>query len=190
MEWKWLQTKPYLLLDLSLCFSTGTLPERLNPHMIGKLLNDMLRMKSNKQLSTSSDQLPYALVTSLVLCSARAPGHTVQLPHKNHGKTYTISRNIHTYYMYITTFKLFHTFQFVLVPPPTDFLTPKCSLPRNITGTWLTQGVQYRSDIRINDTHIYYFTPINEFEYQETYYSCQQSQGTRYLMTKVVVGRW
>ncbi|KAH3847544.1 hypothetical protein DPMN_089869, partial [Dreissena polymorpha] len=75
------------------------------------------------------------------------------------------------------------------VTPATQFLTPQCSLPRNLTGTWLTQGVQYMSNIRINDTHIYFNTRINEYEYQETYYSCQQSQGTRYLMTKVVVGK-
>jgi len=59
-----------------------------------------------------------------------------------------------------------------------------------LTGTWLTQGVQYLSNIRINDTHIYFNTQKNQYEYQETYYSCQQSQGTRYLMTKVVVGKW
>ena len=78
----------------------------------------------------------------------------------------------------------------VTVTPATSFLTPQCSLPRNLTGTWITQGVQYMSNIRINDTHIYFNTRINEYEYQETYYSCQQSQGTRYLMTKVVVGKW
>lgn len=75
------------------------------------------------------------------------------------------------------------------IPPATTYLTPQCSLPRNITGTWLTQGIQYQSNIRVNDTHVYFFTPINEFEYQETFYSCQQSQGTRHLMTKVVVGK-
>lgn len=75
------------------------------------------------------------------------------------------------------------------IPPATPYLSPQCSLPRNISGLWLTQGVQYRSDVKINETHIYFYTPINEFEYQETYYSCQQSQGSRYLMTKVVVGR-
>ncbi|KAL4235651.1 hypothetical protein ACF0H5_004046 [Mactra antiquata] len=75
------------------------------------------------------------------------------------------------------------------IPPATTFLTPQCSLPRNLTGTWLTQGIQYQSNINVNDTHIYFYTPMNEYEYQETYYSCQQSQGTRYLMTKVVVGK-
>ena len=84
-------------------------------------------------------------------------------------------------------FKINH---FVSVPPATTFLSPQCSLPRNLTGTWLTQGVQYLSNIRINDTHIYFNTQKNQYEYQETYYSCQQSQGTRYLMTKVVVGKW
>ncbi|KAL3869491.1 hypothetical protein ACJMK2_042165 [Sinanodonta woodiana] len=75
------------------------------------------------------------------------------------------------------------------IPPATPFLTPQCSLPRNITGTWFTQGIQYKSKITINETHIYKYTVINEFEYQETYFSCQQSQGSRYLLTKVVVGR-
>ncbi|WAR23603.1 hypothetical protein MAR_037272, partial [Mya arenaria] len=57
--------------------------------------------------------------------------------------------------------------------PATNYLTPQCSLPRNLTGTWITQGVQYMSNIKINDTHIYYNTRINEFEYQETFFSCQ-----------------
>lgn len=54
------------------------------------------------------------------------------------------------------------------VPPATTFLSPQCSLPRNLAGTWLTQGVQYQSNIRVNDTLVYFNTQINEYEYQET----------------------
>ncbi|KAJ8306456.1 hypothetical protein KUTeg_017001 [Tegillarca granosa] len=75
------------------------------------------------------------------------------------------------------------------IPPPTPYMSPKCNLPRNITGSWLTQGIQYRSDVVVNDTHLIMSTKINQFEFQETHFSCQQTLGTRYLMTKVVVGK-
>ncbi|XP_060082564.1 uncharacterized protein LOC132561872 [Ylistrum balloti] len=81
--------------------------------------------------------------------------------------------------------------KFVLtrIPPVSDYMTPKCNLPRNITGTWFTQGDAYRSNVKINETHITFKTAINEFEYQEVFYSCQQTLGTRFLMTKVTVGK-
>ncbi|KAL5016724.1 hypothetical protein ScPMuIL_006313 [Solemya velum] len=75
------------------------------------------------------------------------------------------------------------------VPPPNPFMEPHCNLPRNITGKWFSQGIQYKSNVEINETHVYFHTVINEFEYQETYYSCQQTLGTRFLMSKVVVGK-
>ncbi|KAI8773700.1 uncharacterized protein LOC106065122 isoform X1 [Biomphalaria glabrata] len=75
------------------------------------------------------------------------------------------------------------------VAPKTSFMTPKCTLPRNITGNWFTQGIQFASDVWINDTHIHYKTMISQFEYEETWFSCQANLGTRYLMAKVVVGR-
>jgi len=78
----------------------------------------------------------------------------------------------------------------VTVPPSTAYITPQCNLPRNISGEWFTQGIQFNSKVIINDTHIKYFTRKNEFEYEETYLSCQQTLGTRYLMTKVIVGKW
>ncbi|KAK7100147.1 uncharacterized protein [Littorina saxatilis] len=75
------------------------------------------------------------------------------------------------------------------IPPRSVFITPQCNLPRNISGEWYTQGIQFKSKVIINDTHIKYFTRKNEFEYEETYLSCQQTLGTRYLMTKVIVGK-
>ncbi|KAK3088306.1 hypothetical protein FSP39_017300 [Pinctada imbricata] len=75
------------------------------------------------------------------------------------------------------------------IPPPTDFMIPKCNLPRNISGEWFTQGQEYKSNVRVNETHINFNTAINEFEFQDAHYSCQQTLGTRYLMTKVVVGK-
>ncbi|CAG2194472.1 unnamed protein product [Mytilus edulis] len=75
------------------------------------------------------------------------------------------------------------------VIPTTDYLPPQCVLPRNMSGTWFTQGQQFKSDVFINETHIAYKTKINEFELLETYYSCQQTQGTRYMMTRVTAGR-
>ncbi|KAK7508265.1 hypothetical protein BaRGS_00000504 [Batillaria attramentaria] len=75
------------------------------------------------------------------------------------------------------------------IPPRTPYMTPQCNLPRNISGEWFTQGIQFKSKVIVNDTHIKYFTRKNEFEYEETYLSCQQTLGTRYLMTKVIVGK-
>lgn len=77
-----------------------------------------------------------------------------------------------------------------VVLPKTNQLLPKCVLPRNMSGTWFTQGQQFKSDVFINETHIYFKTKINQFELLETYYTCQQTQGTRYMMTKVTAGRW
>ncbi|CAL1544750.1 unnamed protein product [Lymnaea stagnalis] len=75
------------------------------------------------------------------------------------------------------------------VPPQTPYITPQCNLPRNVSGEWYTQGIQFKSRVVINDTHIHYFTTKNEFEFEETYLSCQQTLGTRYLMTKYIVGK-
>ncbi|XP_046543445.1 uncharacterized protein LOC124253673 [Haliotis rubra] len=75
------------------------------------------------------------------------------------------------------------------IPPQTQYMTSQCNLPRNISGLWFTQGLQFRSDVTVNDTHVYYMTRKNEFEFEETYLSCQQTLGTRFLMTKVIVGK-
>lgn len=75
------------------------------------------------------------------------------------------------------------------VIPNTNYLSPQCVLPRNMSGTWFTQGQQFRSDVIINETHIAFKTKINEFERLDTYYSCQQTQGTRYMFTRVTAGR-
>ncbi|GFO36649.1 actin cytoplasmic type 5 [Plakobranchus ocellatus] len=75
------------------------------------------------------------------------------------------------------------------VPPQTAYINPQCNLPRNVSGEWFTQGIQFKSRVVVNDTHIHYFTRKSEFEYEETYLSCQQTLGTRYLMTKYIVGK-
>lgn len=75
------------------------------------------------------------------------------------------------------------------IAPQTKYMQPQCSLPGNITGTWFTQGLQFASDVTINSSHIYYRTMLSQFDYEETWFSCQANLGTRYLMTKVVVGR-
>ncbi|BFY99325.1 hypothetical protein BsWGS_02365 [Bradybaena similaris] len=74
-------------------------------------------------------------------------------------------------------------------PPQTPYVTPQCNLPRNASGSWFTQGIQFKSRVTINDTHIHYFTQRNEFEYEDTFLSCQQTLGSRYLMTKYIVGK-
>lgn len=74
------------------------------------------------------------------------------------------------------------------VPPVTSYVQPSCNLPTNLTGTWYHVG-EYDSDVVINDTHIYFKTKFDEFSYEEQYFSCQQTLGTRYLMTKITVGK-
>lgn len=46
------------------------------------------------------------------------------------------------------------------------------------------------TQVRINETHIMMKQKIDEYTYRETYFSCQQTYGTRYLMTAITVGRW
>lgn len=76
------------------------------------------------------------------------------------------------------------------VLPYTNYRKPQCVLPRNISGIWLTQGKQFRSDVHINETHITFRTKINQFTLRNSYYSCQQSQDTRFMMTRVTEGKW
>lgn len=75
------------------------------------------------------------------------------------------------------------------VPPQTRYISPQCNLPRNVSGVWFTQGIQFKSEVVINDTHIHYLTQKSEFIFEDTYLSCQQTLGTRYLMTKYIVGK-
>lgn len=70
-----------------------------------------------------------------------------------------------------------------------QIVQPTCNLPRNFTGTWFTTG-EFDSDVVINSTHIYFKTKLDEFFYRETYFSCQQAIGSRYMMSAVTVGRW
>ncbi|XP_014775619.1 uncharacterized protein LOC106872953 [Octopus bimaculoides] len=78
--------------------------------------------------------------------------------------------------------------ELVPIPPATKLVQPSCNLPRNLTGTWF-HVAEFQSDVRINDTHIYFKTHIDRFTYEEQYYSCQQTLGTRFLMSKIVVGK-
>ena len=70
-----------------------------------------------------------------------------------------------------------------------QYVEPSCNLPRNFTGTWFTTG-EFDTDVVINSTHIYFKTKIDEFTYKETYFTCQQTLDSRYLMTAVTVGKW
>ncbi|XP_063433389.1 uncharacterized protein LOC134715256 [Mytilus trossulus] len=75
------------------------------------------------------------------------------------------------------------------VLPPTNFLQPHCVLPRNMSGNWFTQGKQFKSDVLVNETHITFKTRINQFTLRNSYFSCQQSKDTRYMMTRVTEGK-
>ncbi|XP_013403139.1 uncharacterized protein LOC106168567 [Lingula anatina] len=67
-------------------------------------------------------------------------------------------------------------------------ITPSCNLPRNFSGTWFTTG-EYDSTVTINYTHIYFKTKIDQFTTRETYFTCQQTQQSSYMMTSVTRGR-
>lgn len=58
-----------------------------------------------------------------------------------------------------------------------------------MTGTWFTQGIQFASSVWINETHIHYKTMMSQFDYEESWFACLAHLGTRYMMSKVVVGR-
>lgn len=75
------------------------------------------------------------------------------------------------------------------VVPVSTYLSPQCVLPRNMSGVWFTQGKQFRTDVTVNETHLHFKTRLNQFEIEDTFYSCQQTQGTRYMMTRVIAGK-
>lgn len=71
----------------------------------------------------------------------------------------------------------------------TQLVEPGCNFPRNFTGTWFTTG-EFDTDVVMNATHIYMKTKIDQYFYRESYFTCQQNYGSRYLLTAVTVGRW
>ena len=78
---------------------------------------------------------------------------------------------------------------FCLVLYGSQLVEPGCNLPRNFTGTWFTTG-EFDTDVVMNATHIYFKTKIDQFTFRESYFTCQQNYGSRYLMTAVTVGKW
>ena len=70
-----------------------------------------------------------------------------------------------------------------------QLVQPNCNLPRNFSGTWFTTD-EFDSEVIINATHVYFKTKLDQYTYRETYFTCQQSIDTRYLMTAVTVGKW
>ncbi|ESN92410.1 hypothetical protein HELRODRAFT_115911 [Helobdella robusta] len=69
-----------------------------------------------------------------------------------------------------------------------DMVTPSCNFPRNFTGTWFTTA-EFDSDVKINVTHIYFKTKLDQYTYRESVFACQQNRDNRYLVTAVTIGR-
>ena len=80
-------------------------------------------------------------------------------------------------------------FAWILVVYGSQLVEPGCNLPRNFTGTWFTTG-EFDTDVVMNATHIYFKTKIDQFTFRESYFTCQQNYGSRYLMSAVTVGKW
>ncbi|XP_067938193.1 uncharacterized protein [Watersipora subatra] len=75
-----------------------------------------------------------------------------------------------------------------LTPDQMDHLQPSCMLPQNFSGTWFTSS-EYDSDVKINATHIHFNTRYTSFSSVDTFFSCQQTRDTRFLMKQVTQGR-
>lgn len=78
----------------------------------------------------------------------------------------------------------------VLTPIPfiNKHILPLCNLPRDFTGTWFTTG-EFDTHVTINSTHIYFNTKLDQYSFKETYFTCQMSLDSRYLMTATTVGK-
>lgn len=69
-----------------------------------------------------------------------------------------------------------------VVPISNDYNTPRCSFNKDIVGNWFIK----RNRITIDDKM--HFPPaLNQMDF---YLSCQQTNGTRYLLSQTVLGKW
>ena len=66
---------------------------------------------------------------------------------------------------------------------------PAFNLPGDFIGTWDVPE-EYNTLVEINSTYIYFKTTLDEFTYNETYYTCQQNRDSHYLLSVVTVGNW
>lgn len=73
-------------------------------------------------------------------------------------------------------------FKLFVVPISNDYNTPRCSFDKDIVGNWFIK----RNRITIDDKM--HFPPaLNQMDF---YLSCQQTNGTRYLLSETVLGKW
>ncbi len=76
-----------------------------------------------------------------------------------------------------------------IVQTQLNHLAPNCLFPANFSGTWYTTG-EYDIHVLINQTHIYYKLQIDQFHWQETFFTCQQQRESRYLTMAITNGKW
>ncbi|KAF6035131.1 hypothetical protein EB796_006554 [Bugula neritina] len=79
-------------------------------------------------------------------------------------------------------------YQPALTNQQVELLQPACMLPQNFSGTWFTSS-EFDSHVTINATHIQFNTKYTTFTSVDTFYSCQQTRDTRFLMKQVTQGR-
>lgn len=68
-------------------------------------------------------------------------------------------------------------------------MMPTCLFPANFSGTWYTTG-EYDVFVTINQTHIRYWLQLDQFHWQETYFTCKQQRDSRFLTMAVTNGRF
>jgi hypothetical protein len=68
-------------------------------------------------------------------------------------------------------------------------MAPTCLFPANFSGTWYTTG-EYDVFVTINQTHIRYWLQLDQFHWQETYFTCKQQRESRYLTMAITNGRF
>ena len=69
------------------------------------------------------------------------------------------------------------------------FIEPGCNFPQNFSGTYYMGG-DYDNDLTINNTHIYKYVHLTQYQYLETYFICMQHADSWYLVFTIDVGKW
>ncbi|XP_061180042.1 uncharacterized protein LOC133188577 [Saccostrea echinata] len=75
------------------------------------------------------------------------------------------------------------------IVPSTENMVSRCNLPSDIAGQWVTRGPGFKYNVAINETNIRFYTEPDAIEFLDAFYACQKRSGTRYLMTRVLVGK-
>ncbi|KAL3319457.1 hypothetical protein Ciccas_001887 [Cichlidogyrus casuarinus] len=67
-------------------------------------------------------------------------------------------------------------------------LQSSCRLPVDFAGFWFYPS-EYETSVTINATHIFMRRRIDEFAYEDLFFTCKQQQDNRYLMSVIIQGK-